>query len=338
MRIGRHWLVMVMVLLTPGLLWSMEKPRTGRQPAGSQPARPEFGHGDATEMKIFVLRYQQADQLASIINAVIPSHEATIAVDSMSHKLIVAASPDIVDKIGQVIAELDNPPADEVDVPQMLYRIYMLELPSEHGDLKSFSMVLEGTSQLTPAQLLGVAQDAEVQIDSFSQQPEDARWQKWTLGIEGRAASNDSLKRVLEGIPESRMTELRWDDEPSTPLTTQPAPLPDGLSKHIHQLLGSNVQTVGYWFGNLSVPGTVRAPIGPWLFDMQVNRSTQANQVELEITVESDWQSGQTAWQILGNSVRSHITKPVIIGYNREIHGTRTMGAMVIVPQEAPVL
>jgi hypothetical protein len=330
----KYWITVLVVMLIPGLLWSTEKPRTERRRAGAQTAPPDEAPESAREIRIFALRYQQADGLASIISALVPSHEATIAVDAASQSLIVATSPDRMQQIQRVIEQLDIPSDDDLDVPQMLYRIYMLELPSEHGDLKSFSMALEGTSQLTPAQLLGVAQDAEVQIDSFSQEPEDARWQKWELAIEGRAGSNDSLKRMLEGIPESRMTELRWNDEASTPLTTQPAPLPDGLSKHIRQLLGPDVQTVGYWFGNLSVPGTVRAPIGPWLFDMSVDRSTQANQVELEITVESDWQSGQTAWQILGNTVRSHISKPLIIGYNRLRSGTRTMGALVIVPQE----
>lgn len=338
MRIRKQWIMVLIVASIPGLLWSMEESRAGRRRAGSQTVEPEVPPDDARELKIFALRHQQADLLARIIEAVIPSHEATIAVDGASNKLIVAASPRRMEQIDQVIDNLDAEPVAEPGFPQMMYRIYMLELPSEHDNLKPFSIVLEGTSQLPPAQLLGAVQDAEVQIDSFSQEPEDAGWQKWELTIEGRAASNDSVKRMLEKIPESRMKELRWEHEASPPPVAQVAQLPNGLRKHIQQLLGPDIRTAGYWFGNLSVPGTVQAPIGPWVFDMSVSRSTQENEVELEIAVLRELQGdpGQT-WQILGNSVRSHITKPVIIGYNRDHYGTRVMGAMVIVPEVSPL-
>jgi hypothetical protein len=33
---------------------------------------------------------------------------------------------------------------------------------------------------------------------------------------------------------------------------------------------------------------------------------------------------------ILSNSVQARIGKPIIIGYNRDVYGTRTMGALVI--------
>jgi len=37
--------------------------------------------------------------------------------------------------------------------------------------------------------------------------------------------------------------------------------------------------------------------------------------------------------EILSNTIRAKIGKPIIIGYNRESYGTRKMGAMVIVPE-----
>ena len=334
MRIRKQWIMVLIVASIPGLLWSMEESQAGRRRGGSQTAKPEAPSDDARELKIFVLQYQQADQLARIIEAVIPPHEATIAVDGASHKLIVAASPRRMEQIDQVIDNLDAEPVDDSDFPQMMYRIYMLELPSGHDNLKPFSLVLEGTSLLRAAPLLDALQDPDVRIGFLSQEPEDAGWQKWELTIEGQAASNESVKRVLEKIPESQIKELRWNDEVFPPPVAQVAQLPDGIRKHIQQLLGQGVQTAGYWFGNLSVPGTVQAPIGPWVFEMSVDRSTQENEVELEIAVlrEQPSDSGQT-WQILGNSVRSHITKPVIIGYNRDHYGTRVMGAMVIVPE-----
>jgi hypothetical protein len=289
-------------------------------------------------LKIFPLRYQQAEQLARIIQAVIPPHEATIAVDGVSQKLIVAASPRRMEQIDRVIDNLDAEPVDESAFPQMMYRIYMLEVPSGHDNLKPFSMVVKGTSLLRAAPLLGTLQDPDVRIGFLSQEPEDAGWQKWELTIEGQAASNESVKRVLEKIPEAQIKELRWNDGVFPPPVAQVAQLPDGIRKHIQQLLGQGVQTAGYWFGNLSVPGTVQAPIGPWVFEMSVNKSTQENEVELEIAVlhEPPSDSGEIR-QILGNSVRSHITKPVIIGYNRDHYGTRVMGAMVVVPEVSPL-
>jgi hypothetical protein len=38
--------------------------------------------------------------------------------------------------------------------------------------------------------------------------------------------------------------------------------------------------------------------------------------------------------EILTNTIRTKIGKPIIIGYNRESYGTRKMGAMVILPEE----
>jgi hypothetical protein len=35
----------------------------------------------------------------------------------------------------------------------------------------------------------------------------------------------------------------------------------------------------------------------------------------------------------LSNSVQGKIGKPIIVGYNRDSYGTRTMGAVVILPE-----
>jgi hypothetical protein len=67
---------------------------------------------------------------------------------------------------------------------------------------------------------------------------------------------------------------------------------------------------------------------------MEVEGSAEDEEVELQITVvrESPDGSGPT-WQVLSNSVRGNLGRPAIIGYNRDRHGVRTMGALVIVPQ-----
>lgn len=336
MRTRTQSIMVLMVLLMPALLWSAQESRAGRRRAESQATSPDTAPESAREIRIFPLRYQEADGLSRIIRAVIPLNEATIAVDGVSQRLIVAAAPDLLEQTERLIRELDAKPVDDVDVAQMLYRIYMLELPPEHGDLKPFSMLLERSSQLPPEDLLDAVEYADIQLDTFSQRA--TMGQTWELVLEGRAASDASIKRMLEKIPDSWMKELMWDDETFTPPVAQVTPLPDGLRKHVEQLLGAGVQTVGYWFGNLSVPGQAAAPIGPWVFDMQVDRSTREDEVELEITVVQESKGEpDSRWQILSNGVRGRLNSPVIIGYNRERYGTRTMGAMVIVPEESPL-
>ena len=338
MKTRKHMLAIVMVLLLPGLLWSQEAPERKGTSRMSQPTRLEPVSETSRDVQIFPLRNQRAAELAETIRVLVSSREATIAVDQPTNTLIVAAPPDRMTQIEQVIAQLDVAVVTPSDVPQMLYRIYMLELPVEHQNLKPFSMTLEGTGQIPPAQLLGMGQDAEIQIDSLHQEPEDERWPKWELTITGRAPSTAAIKKMIEKIPDAKLWRWQWHNDTLAPPAARVAPLPNELNKHLQQLLGPDIRTVGYWFGNLSAPGTVQAPIGPWVFEMQVNELSKDNEVELEIAVlrEAPPNADKT-WRILGNSVRTDITKPVIIGYNREVHGTRTMGALVIVPQEDPL-
>lgn len=336
MRTRRQSIMVLMVLLMPALLWSAQESRAERRRAESQATSPDTVPESAREIRIFPLRYQKADGLSRIIMALIPLNEATIAVDGVSQRLIVAAAPDLLEQTERLIRELDVNPADDVDVAQMLYRIYMLELPPEHGDLKPFSMLLERSSQLPPEDLLDAVGYADTQIGTFSQQA--TMGQTWELVLEGRAASNESIKRMLEKIPDSRMKELMWENETLMPPAAEATELPEQLRKHIVKLLGQKVQAVGYWFGNLSIPGTVEAPIGPWAFQMEVEGSPRENEVELTITVVQESKAEpDSRWQILSNRVRGRLNSPVIIGYNRERYGTRTMGAVVIVPEVSPL-
>ena len=335
MRMRKHWIMVLIVLLIPGLLWSQEEPPTKPRRTSSRATPPGATPESARELRIFVLRYQQADQLARIIQVVIPPHEATIAVDGVSHKLIISASPDRMEKIGQVIEELDAGPVRQSDFPQMMYRIYMLEPPSKHMGLRPFSIMVTGSSQLPPDRVLAVGNGNDVQIESFHQAAMGE--ERWQFAIAGRAASYEPIERLTKSISDCQIMELEWEDDTPVMPTTRVPPLPKSLQEHIGKFLGEEMGIVGYWFGNLSVPGTVRAPIGPWAFDMSVDRSTQEDQVELEITVvrETPGDPDKT-WAILSNSIRGHITKPVIIGYNRDNRGVQTMGALVIVPEVSP--
>jgi hypothetical protein len=237
-------------------------------------------------------------------------------------------------QIEHIIVELDTAPARGRESLRMMYRVYMLELPSAREDLKPFSILLERTSQLLPARLLDAVKGPDVQIGSFHQGDEDED-ETWELLIQGRAISKEAVMRIVERISESRLKELKWESETLMPPAAEATQLPQDLRDHITQFLGAETRTAGYWFGNLSVPGTVEAPIGPWAFQLQVDRSPQGEEVELEMTVvrEAPPLGSEPTWQILSNSVRGHVTKPVIIGYNRDRYGVRTMGALVIVPE-----
>ena len=277
MRMRRHWITILIVVSIPGLLWSMEESRAGRRRASSQTAKPEVPPDGTRELRIFVLRYQQADQLARIIQVVIPPHEATIAVDGVSHKLIISASPDRMEKIGQVIEELDAGPVRQSDFPQMMYRIYMLEPPSKHMGLRPFSIMVTGSSQLPPDRVLTAGNGNDVQIESFHQAAMGE--ERWQFAIAGRAASYEPIERLTKSISDCQIMELEWEDDTPVMPTTRVPPLPKSLQEHIGKFLGEGTGIVGYWFGNLSVPGHVEAPIGPWVFNMSVDRSQQEGEV-----------------------------------------------------------
>ncbi len=153
--------------------------------------------------------------------------------------------------------------------------------------------------------------------------------------IEGRAASPEAIQRLVEQIPGCKMQRLNWENETTAIPAAQAAPMPSLIAEQIHKLLGAEAQTVGYWFGNLSAPGKVQAPIGPWVLELNVDTTPGTDEVELGVSVvrESPGKPDST-WQILSNDIRGDLYKPVIIGYNRDDYGTRVMGALVIVPSE----
>ena len=137
---------------------------------------------------------------------------------------------------------------------------------------------------------------------------------------------------MLAKIPDSQIKQLKWDDEGSAAAipAAQTLRLPGPLQDHIRQFLGDNVQTVGYWFGSLSIPGEVKAPIGPWTMELKPQADQGTNMV-LEVHV---WRESPIPFvnetQLFSNAVQSKVGRPVIIGYNRDAYGTRVMGAMVV--------
>jgi hypothetical protein len=262
-------------------------------------------------------------------------HQVNIAVDGRSNLLIVTASSDRLAQIENVIQVMDVPQTDQAEVPQMIYRIYMLEQPSEHLGLRPFMITATGSAPLPPASVLNAGSGSQMQIESFRQVPTMGKG-LWQFSIAGRAASNEALANLTEKIPDCQISDLAWEEETPIMPTTRVAPLPESLQAHVDKFLGEGTGIVGYWFGNLSIPGAARAPIGPWVFDMTVDPTAQEGEAELEITVlHESYDESAVGWQILSNSIRGKINRPVIIGYNRDNRGVQTMGALVIVPEPA---
>jgi len=107
--------------------------------------------------------------------------------------------------------------------------------------------------------------------------------------------------------------------------------LPESLQQHIHKFLGEEVQTVGYWFGNASFPGGVTAPIGPWSLELKTEPARGTGfRAEIQVSQPPEL-IADVSRVVLSNSLEDKIGKPIIIGYNRESYGTRTMGALVII-------
>ncbi len=280
--------------------------------------------------RILKLQYYPANELAGLIQN-LSQGEPTVNVlaDQRSNTIILTASERRMQEIIKVIAALDVPNEETQQSQYLACRVYMLELPAKDQNLKPFSLLLERPSELPAEQLLDAAKDANVQISTLLQRTED---DKWELVIEGRAASSDALKQVLAKRTDNHIKQLKWDDESFTATipVAQVSQLPSQLREHLRKFLGDQVQTVGYWFGTLSMPGDLNAPIGPWQLDMKA-RSGPGTDLILEVRVSRESPiSFVNEKQLLSNTVQGKVGRPIIIGYNRESYGTRVMGAMVI--------
>jgi len=296
-----------------------------------------------TVVKIFELKYAKAESLAVLIGNLF---RIQVQNDYRLNRLIVNATQEQMDDVESLIEAMDVA-GSEVSKPQdtqdLIYRIYMFEIASGDEGMKPFSMILRTSTHVSSQELLDAAADKDLQVSEFLQS-NDFNEPQVEILIQGKAASNESLKRMVSGLaPKSHIIELKWDDDETFTnniAAAQYTRLPEQMQKHIRKFLGHDIRTVGYWFGNLSVPGSVEAPIGPWKLSLQLDTESD-RMVQLQVDVEAvgeEEQIGEQTWrqqidEILSNTLRAKIGKPIIIGYNRESYGTRKMGAMVIIPE-----
>ncbi|UCG56246.1 MAG: hypothetical protein JSU70_15425 [Phycisphaerales bacterium] len=310
--------------------------------ATTQPGVRARSGSAPTEVRIIELKYAEAHSLANLIDSLFG---VKVYFDAPSNRLIVNATKEQIEGVMSVIDEMDVPIVEAStarDIQNLVYRVYMFETPSGDQDMKPFSMSLDTTEQVPPQQLLDAVAEKDVEISEFRQIDKGSRSD---VLIQGRAASYEALRRMVEKLPESNIDELTWGDDDAETFAdriaaAQYTQLPETMQKHIGKFLGDDIRTVGYWFGNLSAPGEVEAPIGPWTLTLRLD--TEADRMlELRVDVEVpgemrdfDKRLGlQRNDEILSNAISVKIGKPIIIGYNRQSYGTRKMGAMVIVPE-----
>lgn len=330
--------VILGTLLVPNLSLSKETPSQEPPSKGQATAKSYSERELVTE--IVTTKHFPADELRNLISDIYRIRN--IYSDRPSNRLIIQTTREQMSDVLGLIAKLDveSDSARTQGFQIVMPRIYMFEIPSKDVDMKPFSMILQTSPQFSPAQLLNAAKDKNLKISGFYLSDERDRERQNEILIQGKAASNDSVKQMVESIPESKIKELKWDDSETFTkdiAAAQYTQLPEQIQKHIIKFLGKDIQTVGYWFGNSSIPGRIEAPIGQWMLDFQF--STEGKTVELHINVEQPRERSDFYRRlgrdrdnnILSNTIiAADISRPIIIGYNRESYGTRKMGAMLI--------
>ena len=293
------------------------------------------------EVRIFELKHASVMDMSNLISRVF---SISVAVDSRLNRLIVNATQEQMDDIEDLIQAMDIPGSEAStarNIQDFVYCIYMFELPSADQTGKPFSMVLRVPVDLPSSDLLVSAKDKGIRISDFLMSDEDHNQENVDIFIQGQAPSDESISEFAD-LTDGQIRELKWDDEESftgTIEAAQYAHLPEQMQKHIARLLGDDIRTVGYWFGNLSAPGGVMAPIGPWMMNLSVaTESDRMLDFQIDVEIPRKMSIARQPLRvrndrILSNTLRAKIGKPIIIGYNRESYGTRKMGAMVIIPE-----
>jgi hypothetical protein len=261
-------------------------------------------------------------------------YDLDVVVDEPGNRVIVSASKALLQQVDALIETLDSRPRNTPKNTQMMYRVYMLEPPIEQ-DMQAFSLTVACNEFCSAMGAKISAQEYGLQIDSVRQRgPENGIWEDQ---IQGRTPSKEAVWEFAECYRHGdvQIRELVWEEDeafiagvPAAQITALSAP----LQAHIRSLLGEKIQTVGYWFGSLSLPGEAMVPIGLWLLTLEIETSG-ADELECRIEVNQERTDGEFM-QVIGNRIQAKIGKPIIIGYNRDRCGTRTMGALVIVAEE----
>lgn len=339
MKMRTLFAVILGILLVSSLSLSQETP--SQEPPAKESPTPRNSSESELVTEIVTAEHFPVEELRQLILNIFRIRN--VYSDRRSNRLIIQTTKERMNDVLALIEKLDVADSDLARtqaIQNVVHRIYMLEIPSKDVDMKPFSMILQTSPQFSSTELLNAAKDKNLRISGFHLSDERHREQQNDILIQGKAASNESIKQMVDSIPESRIKELKWDDYETFTndiAAAQYTQLPEQIQKHIRKFLGEDIQTVGYWFGSSSVPGEIEAPIGPWTLNLSLGSESDRT-LELRVDVEVpremsrfDRRLGRDRDnEILSNTMKAKIGKPIIVGYNRESYGTRKMGAMVI--------
>jgi len=316
------------VLLVSSLSLSQETP-SQEPPAKEQSIDPNSSESKVVT-EIVMTKYFPSDELTDLLRNIFRIRN--IYSDERSNRLVIQTTREQMGDVLALIKKLDvadSALAGTREIQNVVHRIYMFEIPSKDTDMKPFSMILQTSPQFSSTELLNAAKDKNLRISGFHLSDEQDEEQQNDILIQGKAASNEAIKQMVESISESRIKELKWDDSETFTndiAAAQYTQLPEQIQKHIIKFLGKDIQTVGYWFGNSSIPGRIQAPIGPWKLDLSFDTNGQELHIDVEESKEmSDFyrRLGRDQSEILSNTmIVVDIRKPIIIGYNRQSYGT----------------
>lgn len=368
--------------------------RRGRTSSGGYPGGGFGGGGfgmmsseahsaEPTEVRVFALKYYDAESMAGILSDIFP---IGVYPDKRNNQLIVSSDVARLTQIESLIQTMDKPESKQTqtrDQRNLLYRIYMVEPLINESNLRRFTIVLSMAEKPLDISLLqNSLESGTLKVTGFDSDQKGTKLvgvqqvPAYEVSFEGFAESMDDLKMFAEKVqsfsgnvvPEIRALHFEEDgNQENDTSASMHSNLPGNVKGHLEKLLGSDIKTVGYWFGNSSMSGELRAPVGDWSVAINSQNSGD-DRLELEVELSGrqavGMQTGLPAissadsfggsafprsssrrgrgvqnviWgnesTILQNTVQSQIGKPVIIGYNRNIGNGRRMGALVIMPE-----
>jgi len=313
------------------------------------------------ETKIFALKYIPAEEMTRILSNVYPIN---VFAEQRTNSVILSAPDKQLKQIESLIVQLDVPGSDAAQNEQLknvIYRIYMIETENQEEKPRTFSLTLNAQSTLESDEYFdsfGI-ENIDILVFNQSMQRNMQRTGSQNRGdvqihIQGKTSNNEALKLLIQRIKEISgspisVENLKWldesDDLPGNISANIHEQLPENVQRNLNKFLGDSLQTVGYWFGNSSIPGKMIVPIGPWELSLTAEKSYKT-ELHLQVDIVADQPKvhrsstgfvhpviSRERKKILSNTIKGQIGKPFMIGYNRESSSGRTIGALVIIPE-----
>ncbi|MHC4440425.1 MAG: secretin N-terminal domain-containing protein, partial [Planctomycetota bacterium] len=210
--------------------------------------------GDEMVTKIFMLNYFPAKDLERLIVDIFSIDSEKVHADSRSNRIILQARQKQMNDVEALIEKLDVADS-KLELGQafgnLIYRVYMFEIPPKDQGMKSFTMILQASGSVTSASILNVAATEKIEVSDYVTIDEREN-EKVEILLQGRAPSNESIQNIAE-LTGIQIREIKWDDDETFTRNIGAAhysQLSPQMQKHLQKFLGENIVTVGYWFGS----------------------------------------------------------------------------------------